>query len=77
MRVQADSIASNWRFFQKLAPSAECSAVVKADGYGLGAVPVARKLWAEGARSFFVARLGDLFKPLLAKTGRFRLERLL
>jgi hypothetical protein len=24
-----------------------------------------------------VARHGDLFKPLLAKTGRFRLERLL
>jgi alanine racemase len=33
--------------------------VVKADGYGLGAEPVARRLWAEGARSFFVARLSE------------------
>tara|TARA_R110002051_G_scaffold17017_2_gene50445 strand:+ start:164 stop:1201 length:1038 start_codon:yes stop_codon:yes gene_type:complete len=30
--------------------------VVKADAYGLGAVPVARRLMAEGARTFFVAR---------------------
>ena len=33
--------------------------VVKADGYGLGAVQVARRLWTEGARSFFVARLAE------------------
>ena len=31
--------------------------MVKADGYGLGAAEVARRLVAEGARSFFVARL--------------------
>lgn len=30
--------------------------VVKADGYGLGAVRVATRLMAEGARTFFVAR---------------------
>ena len=33
--------------------------MVKADGYGLGAVPVARRLRAEGARSFFVARVAE------------------
>ena len=33
--------------------------MVKADGYGLGAVALARRLWAEGARSFFVARLAE------------------
>ena len=33
--------------------------MLKADGYGLGAGPVARRLWAEGARSFFVARLAE------------------
>src|SRR5690606_14745155 len=27
--------------------------------YGLGAIPVSRRLWAEGARSFFVARLSE------------------
>lgn len=33
--------------------------VVKANAYGLGAVPVAKRLLAEGARTFFVARLAE------------------
>jgi alanine racemase len=33
--------------------------VVKADGDGLGALPVARRLWAEGARRFVVARVEE------------------
>ncbi len=33
--------------------------VVKANGYGLGAVPVATRLMTEGARTFFVARLSE------------------
>ncbi|WP_309629272.1 alanine racemase [Brevundimonas sp.] len=33
--------------------------VVKANAYGLGAVPVAKRLLAEGARTFFVARLDE------------------
>lgn len=33
--------------------------VVKADGYGLGAAPCARRLMAEGARTFFVARAAE------------------
>ena len=33
--------------------------VVKADSYGLGAAPVARRLMAEGARTFFVARAAE------------------
>ena len=33
--------------------------VVKANAYGLGAVPVARRLLAEGARTFFVARMDE------------------
>ena len=41
--------------------------MVKADGYGLGALPVARRLHAEGARSFFVARVaeGEALRPAL------------
>ena len=41
------------------APGAEVAAVVKADAYGLGAGPIARRLWAEGTRTFFVARLAE------------------
>lgn len=33
--------------------------VVKADGYGLGAAPVARRLMAEGAQTLFVARTSE------------------
>lgn len=33
--------------------------MVKADGYGLGAVPVARRLAAEGCTRFYVARLDE------------------
>ena len=33
--------------------------VVKANAYGLGAVPVAKRLLTEGARTFFVARLNE------------------
>ena len=33
--------------------------MVKADGYGLGAVPVSQTLWALGCRRFFVARLEE------------------
>jgi alanine racemase len=32
---------------------------VKADGYGLGAAEVADRLWLEGARTFYVARLAE------------------
>ena len=37
------------------APTAETAAVVKADAYGLGAVPVTEALAAAGCRTFFVA----------------------
>ncbi len=33
--------------------------MVKADGYGLGAVPIATRLYAAGCRHFFVAHLGE------------------
>ncbi|MCH9780925.1 MAG: alanine racemase [Alphaproteobacteria bacterium] len=35
------------------------AAVVKADGYGLGAVPIARRLVREGCTAFFVATLAE------------------
>lgn len=38
-----------------MSPTAECSAVLKADGYGMGAIPIALRLHEEGCRSFFVA----------------------
>jgi alanine racemase len=55
LKVDHAAIVENWRFFRKAAPSAAVSAVVKADGYGLGAVHAARALAQAGARVFFTA----------------------
>lgn len=57
--IDLAALLHNYRTLQARAGSAEVAPVVKADGYGLGAVQVARRLWAEGARDFFVARLAE------------------
>lgn len=57
--IDLDALAHNLHVLQGEAAGAEVAPVVKADGYGLGAGPIARRLWAEGARTFFVARLDE------------------
>lgn len=57
--VDLDAIARNFAKLQTLTPSAETGAVVKANAYGLGAGPVARRLLKDGARSFFVATVEE------------------
>jgi alanine racemase len=59
LTVDLDALAHNFHVLAAEAGGAEVAPVVKADAYGLGVGPVARRLWAEGARSFFVARLGE------------------
>jgi alanine racemase len=59
LAIDLDALAGNYRVLTAEAAGAETAPVVKADGYGLGAVAAARRLWAEGARSFFVARLAE------------------
>ena len=55
LTVDLDALAGNYRALRQAAPSAACGAVVKANAYGLGVGPVARRLWEEGCRLFFVA----------------------
>jgi alanine racemase len=57
--VDLDALAANYAALVHQAAGAEAAPVVKADAYGLGAAPVARRLVREGARSFFVARLTE------------------
>jgi alanine racemase len=59
LTVDLDALAANHAVLKQLAGPVEVAPVVKADGYGLGVGPVARRLWAEGARAFFVARLEE------------------
>jgi len=53
--VDLDAVAANWRRLADRVAPAECAAVVKADAYGLGALPVVRRLSQAGARTFFTA----------------------
>lgn len=57
LRLTLDSTAlvSNWRWLAKASGRAACGAAVKADGYGLGAAQVIRRLADAGCRDFFVA----------------------
>lgn len=68
LTIDLDALAHNHAVLAAEAAPAEVAPVVKSDGYGLGAGPVARRLHAEGARSFFVARL-DEGEALRAELG--------
>lgn len=56
LRLQLDSAAlqNNWRWLQRQGETA-AGAAVKADGYGLGAIEVTRRLAEAGCRDFFVS----------------------
>ncbi len=59
LTIDLDAIAANFATLKAQAGPAEAAPVLKADAYGMGAASVALRLWAEGARTFFVARLGE------------------
>jgi len=54
LQIDLDAMAANWAALDAMT-GCETAAVVKADGYGLGVTPVARRLARAGARRFFVA----------------------
>jgi alanine racemase len=76
LTVDLDALAANHAVLRGAAGGAEVAPVVKADAYGLGVGPVARRLWAEGARSFFVARVSE-GERLRAELGPGREARIL
>lgn len=59
LTIDLDAVTANWRRLKAMVGGAETAAVVKADGYGLGAVPVARALERAGAKTFFVATIDE------------------
>lgn len=59
LTIDLDALSANYAALQTQAAGAEVAPVVKADGYGLGAAPVARRLARDGARGFFVARVSE------------------
>ena len=57
--IDLDAIAHNVRVLREHVGSAQVMAVVKADGYGHGATPVARAALAAGAAELGVATIGE------------------
>ena len=55
LRLDGTALADNWRTLAAMSGRAACGAAIKADGYGLGALEVAKRLAATGCRDFFVA----------------------
>lgn len=70
-RVDLAILVSNWRQLSERAPRAAAAGVVKANGYGLGAIPVARALLGAGCRRFYVAhaREGAALRPALGEAA--------
>lgn len=54
LSIDLDALVANWRALDAMT-GCETAAVIKADGYGLGADRVAKALAHAGARRFFVA----------------------
>ncbi len=54
-----DALVRNYAKLRDLAAPAECAAVVKANGYGVGAVPASHALAAAGCQTLFVATLAE------------------
>lgn len=57
--VNLAAIVANWRLLKDRFTGEECGAVVKADAYGLGALPVAKALSGAGCHTFFVATFDE------------------
>lgn len=72
LRVDLDAVRANYRVLAARAAPAAIAPVVKADGYGTGAVEITRTLCAEGADSFFVATLAEAIDIRNALAPRLR-----
>lgn len=73
--VRLGAVATNYRLCRTLSGTA-VAGVVKADAYGMGMAPVARKLAAAGCDTFFVARIeeGVALRPLVPDARIFVLD---
>jgi len=59
LSIDLANLVENYRMVLTELSGVEAAAMVKADGYGLGASRVAAALWADGCRQFLVAQLEE------------------
>ncbi|MCV6546617.1 MAG: alanine racemase [Cohaesibacter sp.] len=55
LNINLAALQDNYTFLASKSSSAQCAAVIKADGYGIGLEQAATSLWDAGCRTFFVA----------------------
>jgi alanine racemase len=59
LTIDLAAIAANWQALARQLMAVECTAVVKANAYGLGLKPVVTALARTGCKTFFVADLAE------------------
>jgi alanine racemase len=57
--IDLNALAANYQFLKAKAEGTLCAGVVKANAYGMGVEPVAKRLAKEGCTQFFVATLDE------------------
>jgi alanine racemase len=57
--INLDNLAKNYTKIQSKIGNVQIGSVLKADSYGFGAIPIGKRLYKEGCRSFFVATLAE------------------
>ncbi len=62
LTVDLDAVARNFRALREISRPARVACVVKADAYGLGAVPVVSRLAREGCDFFYVGHLEEALR---------------
>ena len=70
LEIDLDAICSNYRALRAAAGGSPALAVVKADAYGHGAVPVARALRAAGADMFVEVGFGGVLANLVKRIDK-------
>jgi alanine racemase len=57
LTIDLEALAANWRLLAAVSKGAQCGAVIKADGYGVGLEHAMRALLDAGCKTFFVANV--------------------
>jgi alanine racemase len=69
LRLDGAALVHNWQRLRTRGGNAACGAAVKADGYGLGAVEVVRRLRDAGCRDYYVASWAEAEALVVAGQG--------
>ena len=59
LTIDLHAVVANYRSLKLHAAQAECGAVVKSNGYGLGLAHVAQALLTAGCRTFFITNIEE------------------